>query len=113
MCYPNLQLFFGDVLQGGVTLCLCEEYGTSSDGSHDELCLLLVYVGILINSLLLCLMLPLCFHFRLQDKKLEIAWDNSATESEKSTLKYNEELDNCCAELLGTLKHMVVLIFQS
>ncbi|GAB0190994.1 cyclin-dependent kinase 2-interacting protein [Grus japonensis] len=43
---------------------------------------------------------------QFQDNKLEIACDNSATESEKSTPKYNEELDNCCAELLETLKHM-------
>ncbi|XP_014813079.1 PREDICTED: cyclin-dependent kinase 2-interacting protein isoform X2 [Calidris pugnax] len=43
---------------------------------------------------------------QFQDNKLEIACDNSATESEKPTPKYNEELDNCCAELLETLKCM-------
>ncbi|XP_072786545.1 cyclin-dependent kinase 2-interacting protein isoform X2 [Taeniopygia guttata] len=43
---------------------------------------------------------------QFQDNKLEIACDNSATEPEKPTPKYNEELDNCCAELLETLKHM-------
>ncbi|XP_025967101.1 cyclin-dependent kinase 2-interacting protein isoform X2 [Dromaius novaehollandiae] len=45
-------------------------------------------------------------HFRFQDNKLEIACDSSATESEKPSPKYNEELDSCCAELLETLKHM-------
>lgn len=54
-----------------------------------------------------------CFYFRFQDNKLEIACDNNATEPEKPTRKYNEELDNCCAELLETLKHMVILIFQT
>lgn len=43
---------------------------------------------------------------QFQDNKLEIACDNSATESEKPAPKYNEELDKCCAELLETLKHM-------
>ncbi|XP_051478567.1 cyclin-dependent kinase 2-interacting protein isoform X1 [Apus apus] len=43
-------------------------------------------------------------HF--QDNQLEIACDNSATGSEKPAPKYNEELDNHCAELLETLKHM-------
>ncbi|XP_064919531.1 cyclin-dependent kinase 2-interacting protein isoform X2 [Columba livia] len=43
---------------------------------------------------------------QFQGNKLEIACDNSAAESEKPTPKYNEELDNCCAELLETLKHM-------
>ncbi|NXX96540.1 CINP protein, partial [Centropus bengalensis] len=43
---------------------------------------------------------------QFQDNKLEIACDNSATESEKPTPKYNEELDSCCTELLETLKHM-------
>ncbi|NWI68218.1 CINP protein, partial [Todus mexicanus] len=49
---------------------------------------------------------------QFQDNKLEIACDNSATASEKTTPKYNEELDNCCTELLETLKHMVILIFS-
>ncbi|XP_074885932.1 cyclin-dependent kinase 2-interacting protein isoform X1 [Buteo buteo] len=40
------------------------------------------------------------------DNKWEMACDNGTTESEKPTPKYNEELDNCCAELLETLKHM-------
>lgn len=53
------------------------------------------------------------FCFRFQDNKLEIACDNNGTEPEKPTRKYNEELDNCCAELLETLKHMVILIFQT
>ncbi|XP_067151094.1 cyclin-dependent kinase 2-interacting protein isoform X2 [Apteryx mantelli] len=43
---------------------------------------------------------------QFQDNKLEIACDNSATESEKPSPKYNEELDSCCAELLETLKKM-------
>ncbi|XP_039568404.1 cyclin-dependent kinase 2-interacting protein [Passer montanus] len=43
---------------------------------------------------------------QFQDNKLEIVCDNSATEPEKPTPKYNEELDNCCAELLETLKQM-------
>ncbi|XP_042655127.1 cyclin-dependent kinase 2-interacting protein isoform X3 [Tyto alba] len=43
---------------------------------------------------------------QFQDNKLEIACDNGAIESEKPVPKYNEELDNCCAELLETLKHM-------
>uniref|UniRef100_A0A8C0ZF85 Cyclin dependent kinase 2 interacting protein n=1 Tax=Cyanistes caeruleus TaxID=156563 RepID=A0A8C0ZF85_CYACU len=43
-----------------------------------------------------------------QDNKLEITCDNNATEPEKPTPKYNEELDKCCAELLETLKHMVI-----
>ncbi|XP_069714962.1 cyclin-dependent kinase 2-interacting protein isoform X1 [Phaenicophaeus curvirostris] len=43
---------------------------------------------------------------QFQDNKLEIACDNSATESEKPTPKYNEELDNCCSKLLETLQHM-------
>uniref|UniRef100_A0A8B9C1Z0 Cyclin dependent kinase 2 interacting protein n=1 Tax=Anser brachyrhynchus TaxID=132585 RepID=A0A8B9C1Z0_9AVES len=47
------------------------------------------------------------------NNKLEIACDNSATESEEPSPKYNEELDKCCAELLETLKHMVIFIFQS
>ncbi|XP_067151095.1 cyclin-dependent kinase 2-interacting protein isoform X3 [Apteryx mantelli] len=51
-----------------------------------------------------------CLHLncqqRFQDNKLEIACDNSATESEKPSPKYNEELDSCCAELLETLKKM-------
>lgn len=55
----------------------------------------------------------LMFLFRFQDNKLEIACDNSGTESEKPAPKYNEELDKCCAELLETLKHMVILFFQS
>lgn len=44
---------------------------------------------------------------------MEIACDNNATGSEKPAPKYSEELDNCCEELLETLKHMVVLTFQS
>ncbi|XP_015142963.1 cyclin-dependent kinase 2-interacting protein isoform X2 [Gallus gallus] len=43
---------------------------------------------------------------QLQDNKLEITCDNSTTESEKPSPKYNEELDNCCTELLETLKKM-------
>ncbi|XP_068803193.1 cyclin-dependent kinase 2-interacting protein isoform X1 [Struthio camelus] len=43
---------------------------------------------------------------QFQDNKSEIACDNSTTESEKASPKYNEELDSCCAELLETLKHM-------
>ncbi|XP_055651422.1 cyclin-dependent kinase 2-interacting protein isoform X2 [Falco peregrinus] len=43
---------------------------------------------------------------QFEDNKLEIACDNSATGSEKSAPKYNEELDNFCAELVETLKHM-------
>ncbi|XP_071601640.1 cyclin-dependent kinase 2-interacting protein isoform X1 [Heliangelus exortis] len=43
---------------------------------------------------------------QFQDNKLKIACDSSATESEKPAPKHNEELDNCCAELLETLKHM-------
>ncbi|NXU49435.1 CINP protein, partial [Turnix velox] len=44
---------------------------------------------------------------QLQDNKLEIEGNNSATEPEKPTPKYNEELDKCCTELLETLKHMM------
>ncbi|XP_072195488.1 cyclin-dependent kinase 2-interacting protein isoform X1 [Excalfactoria chinensis] len=43
---------------------------------------------------------------QFQDNKLEITCDNSITESEKPSPKYNEELDNCCTELLETLKKM-------
>ncbi|XP_030307654.1 cyclin-dependent kinase 2-interacting protein isoform X2 [Calypte anna] len=43
---------------------------------------------------------------QFQDNKLKIECDSSATESEKTAPKYNEELDSCCAELLETLKHM-------
>ncbi|XP_021256919.1 cyclin-dependent kinase 2-interacting protein isoform X1 [Numida meleagris] len=43
---------------------------------------------------------------QFQDNKLEITCDNTTTESEKPSPKYNEELDNCCAELLETLKKM-------
>ncbi|XP_048805638.1 cyclin-dependent kinase 2-interacting protein isoform X3 [Lagopus muta] len=43
---------------------------------------------------------------QFQDNKLEVTCDNSTTESEKPSPKYNEELDNCCTELLETLKKM-------
>uniref|UniRef100_A0A8C3LFF5 Cyclin dependent kinase 2 interacting protein n=1 Tax=Chrysolophus pictus TaxID=9089 RepID=A0A8C3LFF5_CHRPC len=43
---------------------------------------------------------------QFQDNKLEITCDTSTIESEKPSPKYNEELDNCCTELLETLKKM-------
>ncbi|NXY81713.1 CINP protein, partial [Alcedo cyanopectus] len=43
---------------------------------------------------------------QFQATKLEIGCDESATEAEKPTPKYNEELDSYCAELLQTLKHL-------